>query len=151
MNQFTLKNGTAAITLDLTPGMTVGEVLGNPNFAAVLGYDSAAVEIYSAGCKLESTSQVVADDVLVVSPKAHSKASDATFTLKNGTAAITLALTPGLTVGEVRGNVNFAAVLGYDSTAVELYSAGCKLDDASQVVADDVLVVSPKAHSKATL
>jgi hypothetical protein len=75
MENYTIKNGTAALTQQLTPGLTVGDVLANPNFASVLGYDASNVEIFSAGVKLDPSSRVVADDTLIISPKAHGKAS----------------------------------------------------------------------------
>lgn len=72
-----------------------------------------------------------------------------TYTIKNGTAALTRTLTPGLTVGDVLADENLATVLGYDASNVEIFSAGVKLDPATNVVAQDVLIISPKAHSKA--
>jgi hypothetical protein len=75
MNEtYTIKNGTAALSQDLTSGLTVGDVLANPNFASVLGYDASNVEIFSAGVKLDPSSRVVAGDILIISPKAHGKA-----------------------------------------------------------------------------
>jgi len=74
MQTFIIKFGDNQLSQTLTPGLTVQNVLDNPNLAAVLGYEKGQVEVYSAGCKLAGSANIVADDVLVLSKLAHTKA-----------------------------------------------------------------------------
>ena len=54
---------------------TVGDVLSDPNFAAVLGFDGSNVEGYIDGVQQGSGSPLAEGDTLVIQQKAHSKAA----------------------------------------------------------------------------
>lgn len=53
---------------------TVGELLGNKNFAAVLAYDTANAEGYLDGVALPTTATLRDGDIIVVQQKVHGKA-----------------------------------------------------------------------------
>lgn len=74
MAQITIKSGLNNINVDVAEGTTVADVLGNPNYAAVLGYDGSNVEGLIDGVKAEAGTVLYSGDTLLVQQKAHSKA-----------------------------------------------------------------------------
>lgn len=70
----TIKSGLNALTVDLANGTSVGELLANPNFAAVLGYEAGNSEVFASGVKLDSGVTLVDGDEVTVQQKAHCKA-----------------------------------------------------------------------------
>jgi hypothetical protein len=73
--QITLKSGLNALTIDAAAGTSVGSLITNGNYAAVLGYDASNVEAYISGVKVDSGASAVEGDVIVIQQKAHSKAA----------------------------------------------------------------------------
>lgn len=74
MANVTLKSGLNSLSVDVPEGTTVGAILGNPNYAAALGYDSSNVEGVLNGVVAGSGATVYGGDVLLAQKKAHSKA-----------------------------------------------------------------------------
>lgn len=75
MAQITIKSGLNNINVDVAEGTTVADVLGNPNYAAVLGYDGSNVEALIEGVKADGGTTLYAGDLLLIQQKAHSKAA----------------------------------------------------------------------------
>jgi len=127
---------------------TVGELLRNENFAAVLGFDAANAEGYLDGVALPTTNTLHDGDVIVVQQKAHGKASGG-ITLKFSGNSITVPFTG--TFGELLGNENFAAVLGFDAANAEGYIDGVAQPATGTVREGDTIVIQQKAHGKAVI
>ena len=70
----TLKSGLNALTVSIEEGSTVGSVLANPNYAAVLNYDPSNVEGLIDGAAVSTSNTLYEGDTLLVQKKAHTKA-----------------------------------------------------------------------------
>ena len=70
----TLKSGLNALTIDTNSDSTVGSVLANPNYAAVLNFDASNVEGLIDGVVASSDTYLAEGDTLLIQRKAHSKA-----------------------------------------------------------------------------
>jgi len=73
--QITLKAGINSLNVDIAAGATVGEVLSNANYAAVLGFDAGNVEAIIDGALVSPGLALKAGDTVLFQKKAHSKAA----------------------------------------------------------------------------
>ncbi len=71
----TLKSGLNTLSVDVPEGTTVGDILANKNYAAVLNFDTSNVEGLIAGAKADSATTLFANDTLLIQRLAHSKAA----------------------------------------------------------------------------
>ena len=70
-----LKSGLNTLAVDVPEGTTVGQILSNANYAAVLNFDTTNVEGLISGAKAENTTTLYAGDTLLIQKLAHSKAA----------------------------------------------------------------------------
>lgn len=148
-NTITLKSGLNSLTIEVAPGTTVADVLGNPNYAAALGYDPANVEGVLNGATASGGATLYAGDILLAQKKAHSKAADISVTLKSGLNSLNVTVAEGSSVESVLSNPNYAAALGYDPASVEGILNGATASGGATLYSGDTLLAQKKAHSKA--
>ena len=72
--QITLKSGLNALTVDINSDATVGSVLANPNYAAVLNFDASNVEGLIDDVVVGSGIKLAEGETLLIQRKAHDKA-----------------------------------------------------------------------------
>lgn len=70
-----LKSGLNSLDVDVPEGTTVGQILSNPNYAAVLNFDTSNVEGLIGGAKANTDTVLYAGDTLLIQKLAHSKAA----------------------------------------------------------------------------
>ena len=70
-----LKSGLNMLEVDVPEGTTVGQILGNKNYAAVLNFDVSNVEGLIAGAKAETGTILYTGDTLLIQKLAHTKAA----------------------------------------------------------------------------
>lgn len=73
--QITLKSGLNTLAVDVPEGTTVGQILTNSNYAAVLNFDTSNVEGIIGGAKANAGTTLYAGDTLLIQKLAHSKAA----------------------------------------------------------------------------
>lgn len=149
MSNITIKSGLNNINVEVSEGTTVGAVLANPNFAAVLNYDPSNVEGILNGAGANEETILHSGDILLVQKKAHSKAAG--IVVKSGLNSLNVEVADGSTVGSVLANPNYAAVLNFDPSNVEGILNGAGVSEDIILHAGDTLLVQKKAHSKAVL
>ena len=70
-----LKSGLNTLSVDVPEGTTVGQILSNSNYAAVLNFDTSNVEGILGGAKANTGTTLYAGDTLLIHKLAHSKAA----------------------------------------------------------------------------
>jgi len=70
-----LKSGLNMLEVDVPEGTTVGQILTNKNYAAVLNFDVSNVEGLIAGAKAETGTILYTGDTLLIQKLAHTKAA----------------------------------------------------------------------------
>jgi len=71
----TLKSGLNTLSVDVPEGTSVGQILSNSNYAAVLNFDTSNVEGLIGGAKANLETTLFAGDTLLIQKLAHSKAA----------------------------------------------------------------------------
>lgn len=74
-NTIKLQSGLNVLQVEVSYGTTVGEVLENPNYAAVLNFDASNVEGLIDGVVANAGTILASGDTLLISRRAHSKAA----------------------------------------------------------------------------
>jgi len=70
-----LKSGLNSLDVDVPEGTTVGQILSNANYAAVMNFDTSNVEGLIGGAKANPDTLLYTGDTLLIQKLAHSKAA----------------------------------------------------------------------------